>query len=132
MFKLDVHAQDDGQPKPMNPGVSATLFRAVRELLINIAKHAGVSQATVTTQRDPSDTLVLTVSDAGKGFNPDALPTLDGSGGYGLLSVRERINLLGGTVTIQSNPNDGTTVVMKVPLLLDGITDTTPPTGNPT
>ena len=124
MYKLDVHAQDDGKQKPMNPAVSATLFRAVRELLINIAKHAGVTQATVTTARDKSDTLVLTVSDAGKGFDPDAVPVNDGSGGFGLLSVRERINLLGGEVAIRSNPDNGTTVIIKVPLLLGTVPDT--------
>ena len=43
LFKLDVHIVDDGTPKPMDPAVSATLFRAVRELLINVAKHAGVN-----------------------------------------------------------------------------------------
>ena len=65
MHKLDVPAQDDGQPKPMNPAVSATLFRAVRELLTHIAKHAGVTQATATIARDPIDTLLL-------GCAPDA------------------------------------------------------------
>ena len=126
MYKLDVHTQDDGKPKPMNPAVSATLFRAVRELLINIAKHAGVTQATVSTARGQGDTLILTVSDAGKGFDPDAVPAADGSGGFGLLSVRERINLLGGEVSIHSNPDAGTTVVINVPLLLGSKVDTKP------
>ncbi len=126
MYKLDVSTQDDGKPKPMNPAVSATLFRAVRELLINIAKHAGVTQATVTTARGEGDTLILTVSDAGKGFDPDEVPATDGSGGFGLLSVHERINLLGGEVTIHSNSDDGTTVVINVPLLLGSKTDVKP------
>jgi two-component system CheB/CheR fusion protein len=118
MYGLDVHTRDDGKPKPMNPAVNATLFRAVRELLINIAKHAGVTRATVTPARGEDDTLILTVSDAGKGFDPGAVPASDGSGRFGLLSVRERINLLGGEVSIRSNPDDGTTVVINVPLLL--------------
>jgi len=117
MFKLEVHIVDDGTRKPMDPAVSATLFRAVRELLINVAKHAGVSTAMVTTAQGEGDTLVVTVSDAGAGFDPDAKSPGNGVGGFGLLSVRERLGLLGGEVSIRSNPGDGTSVLLKVPLL---------------
>jgi two-component system CheB/CheR fusion protein len=129
LFKLDVHIVDDGVPKPMDPAVSATLFRAVRELLVNVAKHAGVNTAMVTTAKGERDTLVLTVSDAGAGFEPDARPPEDGLGGFGLLSVRERLGLLGGEVSVRSNPGDGTSVLLRVPLLTQPLPAALPSTG---
>ena len=117
MYKLDVVAEDDGVPKPLNPDVSATLFRAIRELLINTAKHADVAHAIVRTELTNDQQLLVTVSDAGAGFDPDQSLPANGQGGFGLLSVRERIQMMGGEVTIRSNPGDGTTVFIKVPLL---------------
>ena len=117
MYGLDVVAEDDGEPKPLDPDVSATLFRAIRELLINTAKHANVSQAIVSTELTKDQQLLVTVSDAGAGFDPNQALPANGQGGFGLLSVRERIQMMGGEVTVRSNPGDGTTVFIKVPLL---------------
>ena len=131
VYKLQVTLHDDGQPKPLDPSVSATLFRAVRELLINVAKHARVQTASVhvniETVHDGGEKLNITVSDAGTGFNPDAVPPHNGSSGFGLLSVRERISYLGGAMKIISNPGDGTTVMLSMPMLRDSLsTGTTP------
>ncbi len=117
MYKLDVVAEDDGAPKPLDPDVSTTLFRAIRELLINTAKHAHVAHAVVRTELTPDQQLLVTVSDAGAGFDPNQPLPASGQGGFGLLSVRERIQMMGGEVTIRSNPGDGTTVFIKVPML---------------
>lgn len=117
LYKLEVTVHDDGKAKPMDPGVSATLFRAVRELLINVAKHARVGAASVVNACGDGDTLTVTVSDAGAGFDPRFVGMGEAKGGFGLLSVRERIGLLGGSVAIQSSPGNGTRVVLKVPLL---------------
>jgi two-component system, chemotaxis family, CheB/CheR fusion protein len=117
MYQLDVVAEDDGELKPLDPDVSATLFRAIRELLINTAKHADVAHAIVRTELTKDKQLLVTVSDAGAGFDPDQAQPTSGQGGFGLLSVRERIQMMGGEVTIRSNPGDGTTVFIKVPLL---------------
>mgnify|MGYP002776188329 CR=1 FL=1 len=117
LYQLEVTADDDGTPKPMEPAVSATVFRAVRELLINVAKHAGVDKAAVSAVRGEGNMLVVTVSDAGTGFDPDAKIPVNGSGGFGLLSLRERLSLLGGAVEIRSIPGEGTSVILKVPLL---------------
>lgn len=116
MYQLEVHTEDDGLPKPLDPAISTTLFRAVRELLINTAKHAHVKTATVNLDRVEGHHLMITVSDAGAGFDADQVPATDGQGGFGLLSVRERIRLLGGEVSIRSTPGEGTTVFIKVPL----------------
>lgn len=126
VYKLDVTIEDDGAPKPMTPAVSATMFRAVRELLTNVSKHARVEKATITTSRGPNDTLIVTVSDAGAGFNQDFSTPGNSIEAIGLLSMRERIGLLGGEVTIQSNPGDGTTVTLKVPLLPQTVASKSP------
>jgi two-component system CheB/CheR fusion protein len=119
VYNLDVTIEDDGKPKPMSPAVSATMFRAVRELLTNVSKHARIEKATITTERKPNDILVLTVSDAGAGFNQSASSQASNLDTLGLISMREKIGLLGGTVSIKSNPGDGTTVTIEVPLLTE-------------
>jgi signal transduction histidine kinase len=125
IYKLRVAIQDDGALKPLDPSVSATLFRAVRELLINVAKHAKVETATiavnVTTAHDEGERLNISVSDAGAGFDPDKLTTNNGRRGFGLLSVRERLGYLGGSMSVVSTPGNGTVVTLSVPLLEDGM-----------
>ena len=119
LYRLEVIFKDDGLPKTLEPAVSATLFRAIRELLINVAKHARVEKAVVTASRTGDGMLLVEVSDAGAGFDPDAVgPTPRGTG-FGLLSVRERLGFLGGEVSIRSNPGMGTSVLLKVPLIPD-------------
>jgi signal transduction histidine kinase len=122
-YQIEVQVQDDGAPKPMDPAVSATLFRAVRELLINVARHAKVRRATVQTVCSPAGLLDVTVRDAGAGFDVSAaLPalaaaSLTGDVGVGLLGVRERIGYLGGEMQVNSAPGEGTSVLIRVPLL---------------
>jgi signal transduction histidine kinase len=82
---LKVVMLDDGAPKPLGHVERAMVFRAVRELLINVAKHASVSQATLETIRR-GDRMIITVSDTGVGFTPEsALATASRS--LGLSSV---------------------------------------------
>ncbi|MES2946942.1 MAG: chemotaxis protein CheB [Pseudomonadota bacterium] len=117
LHRIDIAIADDGAPKPMERAVSATLFRAVRELLVNVTKHAHVSKAEIAIVRNPDDTMSLTVSDAGSGFSPDAVVSSADRGGYGLISLRERLSYLGGELAVHSVPGNGTSVVVKVPLL---------------
>jgi signal transduction histidine kinase len=105
---------DDGAPKPLTQAARAILFRAVRELLINVAKHAQVDAATVETAR-VDDRLRIRVNDAGVGFEPTRIESAP-HGGLGLASVRERLTYLGGTVAIESIPGDGTVVELMAPL----------------
>jgi len=119
LHKIEVDIQDDGQPKPMDRAVSATLFRAVRELLVNVSKHARVSKAVVAVSRNADDTMSLTVSDAGAGFDPGKVVTSAATGGFGLISLRERLGYLGGAMEVKSVPGEGTSVVVNVPLLPD-------------
>src|SRR5262245_10213457 len=114
VYGLSVVLLDDDAPKPLGQVERAMIFRAVRELLINIAKHASVSQATLETVRR-GDRMIITVSDAGVGFAPEAV-LASPSRTLGLASVRERLALLGGAVEIASRKGDGTAVTLSLPL----------------
>jgi PAS domain S-box-containing protein len=94
--------------------VQAVLFRSVRELLINVAKHAAVDAASITFLCEHGR-LVLVVSDAGRGFDAARARAADPAQGFGLRSIGERIRYLGGEMEIDSGPGIGTTVTLSMP-----------------
>ncbi len=94
--------------------VQAVLFRSVRELLINAAKHAEVHEASLTVLCIHGR-LALVVSDAGCGFDAARLSAGGPQQGFGLRSIGERIRYLGGEMDIDSSPGSGTTVTVSVP-----------------
>jgi PAS domain S-box-containing protein len=92
------------------------VFQSTRELLFNVLKHAGVNQAEVVIDRPGDRELAITVSDAGKGFDPSELATSrDDRKRFGIFSVRERMQAIGGTFTIESSPQTGTKVTLRFP-----------------
>ena len=95
--------------------VRVLLVELVRELLFNAAKHAGTGRARLTLTHDDG-LLTLAVEDDGQGFDPDTLTTPDPArpGGFGLYSVRGRIELVGGTFDVRSAPDGGTTVTLTL------------------
>lgn len=113
-YGLAVEVRDDGAAKPLARTTRLVAYRAVRELLINVAKHAGVGQAQVDA-RAAAGAMIVTVRDTGKGFDP-ALVMGPARKGLGLLSVRERMGFIGGRVEICSAPGQGTEVALTVPL----------------
>lgn len=116
VYGLKVRLSDDGTPKSLDEPFRTTLFRAVRELLINVAKHAHARSAEVTCMR-AGDRLTLAVSDDGVGFDYEkALQAIPGSGGLGLVSLRERIEFIGGEMHVDSRPGEGTTITLIAPL----------------
>jgi len=116
VYGLKVRLSDDGAPKPLDEPSRSTLFRAVRELLINVAKHAGTRMAEVTSLRSGSR-LTLAVNDDGGGFDyQKALQAAPGTGGLGLASLRERIEFIGGDMHVDSRLNEGTTITLITPL----------------
>lgn len=112
-YGLRVGVSDDHEPKALNPLCRAIVFRTVRELLINVVRHAGVKTAHVDVQRS-GDTIVITVSDEGNGFDAKTV-----AGGLGLVSVRERLGFLGGEAILDSTPGEGTVATLRIPLSLD-------------
>ncbi len=100
-----------------NKSLKVFLFRAVQELLFNVVKHAGIKTARVTFTGSERGFFII-VSDYGRGFDPTFLNTSDGSGGLGLLSLRERAHYLGGGLKIESYPGKGSRFILTVPLNL--------------
>jgi PAS domain S-box-containing protein len=120
LYGLNVHVDFGECTKRLREEVQAVLYRSARELLINVAKHAGVQAASLTCLCD-RERLVLVVSDAGKGFEPaEHLGAGHGHGSFGLRSIQERVINLGGDVDIDSNPGNGTTVTLSVPRIIEG------------
>jgi signal transduction histidine kinase len=105
---------DGAQAVPAS--LNTFLFQAVRELLFNVVKHAGVKQASVVVEQPASDVLRLTVQDQGKGFPAGGshLPPL--SGGFGLFQLRERLTYMGGMFDVACAPSGGTRISITVPL----------------
>lgn len=115
MYGLRVHVDPGECSKHLVEEIQAVLYRSARELLINVARHAGVREASLGCLCD-GDHLVIVVSDAGRGFDPaDHFGAWSGHGSFGLRSVYERITNLGGKVDIDSSPGNGTTVTLSVP-----------------
>jgi signal transduction histidine kinase len=103
---------DDGKPKQLDNDVRIVLFRTVRELLFNIVKHADAKNVTVTTRRDGKN-IRIHVADDGVGFDSS---NIEKRSGFGLFSIRERLDFLGGNLEIESKPGQGTRVTLAAPL----------------
>ena len=113
---LKVRVVSDERPKPLDDDVRRLLLQAAGELLLNVAKHAGTAEATVSVERVGAHAL-LTVSDGGRGFDPEAGAAAPAaSGGFGLFNLRERLQLTGGRLEVESRPGRGTTVRVVAPL----------------
>lgn len=94
------------------------LFHSIRELLFNVLKHGGTDRASVS-MRYVQDVLIITVSDHGCGFEVSRLRD-DPSDRFGLLSIRERMTALGGTLDLQSEPGKGTVASLYLPFTVSG------------
>jgi PAS domain S-box-containing protein len=126
---VEVSAVGFGQGR-LPPVVETTVYRIVQEALTNIAKHAGARTGSVVLHQR-RDVVQAIVSDDGCGFDVEAtLRTPAAWAHLGLHGMRERAALVGGTVTIESTPGEGTTLYVRVPVApgTDG-TDPDPPRG---
>jgi signal transduction histidine kinase len=109
---LDLQYVDEGVPGCLPDGVAIGLFRVLQEALSNTLKHAGARHCRVVL-RGSEDAVHLQVVDDGRGFETDAVRK---GPGLGLISMRERLKLVNGTVTIESTVGSGTVVLARVPL----------------
>jgi PAS domain S-box-containing protein len=118
------------------PDVRALLFLSVRELLFNIVKHAGVNHATVRIDKSGDDFLTIIVTDKGKGFNSNFTKKPgEVVFNFGLFSIQERLQCIGGRFEIVSAPGRGTTVNLFAPIgreSQDGIATTASSSRAPT
>ena len=108
-LQVDVLANIGGERLP--EAVETTLYRIVQEAVTNVAKHAEASRLSITLTRKGSSVVVI-VEDDGKGFDASAGP----SDGLGLLGMRERLALVGGTLRIETAVDSGTTIAAEVPV----------------
>lgn len=99
----------------LDPELETAVYRVVQEALHNVLKHAGARQATLRAWRS-ADQVHLEIADDGRGFD-DGTP----SGGFGLVGMRERVELAGGTLDVVASPGGGTRITARLPvrLLLD-------------
>lgn len=109
--KVEIDFNSDA-PSSLPFEIGLSLFRVLQEALHNAIKYSGVRRIEVQL-REGSGEIHLVVSDLGKGF--DLEEALHGKG-LGLTSMRERVRLVNGTITIESKPMGGTTIHARVPL----------------
>jgi PAS domain S-box-containing protein len=112
---LEIACAIEPEPDRLEADVATTCYRAAQEALTNIVRHAGARRARLVL-RHLGDHLELIVSDDGRGFDvTDALRRAAEGGSLGILGMRERVTLLGGTLTIRAAPGRGTEVRAVVP-----------------
>jgi PAS domain S-box-containing protein len=107
---------NDGHQKPLDDDIRVLLFRNVRELLINVVKHAQPKKVKVSIRRI-KDNVRISVEDDGIGFDPVEVMSMSAKRAeFGLFSVRERLEQLGGLIEIDSEVGRGTKITMTAPL----------------
>jgi len=113
---IPVSFEKEGQPRRVSPEAELALFRIVQQALGNIGRHAEAKRAWVALSFRP-DRLTTLVRDDGRGFSvPPRLTDLSAEGHFGLMGMKERAELAGGSLSIQSSPGSGTQVRVDVPL----------------
>lgn len=106
---LTLHYEKAGTPFPVDTNAAVQIYRVLQEALNNVSRHAGAKEASIRLEFH-GDLLQLEVTDRGKGFDASARHA-----GIGLVGMRERAELIGGTLSISRPERGGTTVVLKVP-----------------
>lgn len=114
-YGLTVRIEDDAQDVQLAERMALLLFRSVRELLINVAKHAHTDQA-ILSLRKSNNYLRIEIEDQGRGFDPAGQSHKVEAGHFGLFSIRERLDYLGGAFEIHSVRGAGTKVTLLAPL----------------
>lgn len=104
----------------LSPAVELAVFRILQEELTNVRKHSNAEAVSIRTEARGGD-FILTVEDNGVGFDPDALAAEQESGKHlGLMAIRERAELLGGELSIESAPGRGTKLTVRIPTVAEG------------
>jgi signal transduction histidine kinase len=110
VIELEIEGCEDSFSKP----ALQALYRAAQEGLTNIQKHAQASRAVVRVRLTEQEAS-LYISDNGQGFDPAAVTTINGNPHYGLRGVRERLELIHGTLKLDSAPGQGTRLLITIP-----------------
>lgn len=110
---LNVAVDISGLESRLGPEVEISLFRIVQSALTNITKHAAASDVAIVLNAE-ADNTTLTISDNGVGFSPQTLANHKANPTWGLVSMRERAEAVGGSLTIHSAVGAGTQVIVKL------------------
>jgi CheY-like chemotaxis protein len=110
---LEVDLKADDRLNVVNEEIRILLFLSVRELLVNVVKHARVQRASITVNV-VDDQMKIVVSDQGAGFDPAGIGPQ--SGGFGLFSIQERLNSIGGRMETNAMAGRGSRFSLTVPL----------------
>ena len=119
-YGIKVVTTQTGKPKPVADDIKVFMFKAIHELITNVAKHAAAKRVTVRTVWQ-EEAMEIHVTDDGCGF--DSAPFNGGSsadGCFGLFSIRERLSYAGGKINIDSTPGKGTCVTVSTPYRIAG------------
>lgn len=111
---IETRIEVAGQAEDLDPEEESALLRVCQEALANLRDHAAAHRAAVRLEVT-ADRVTLAVEDDGRGFDPEALPATGSLRGFGLLGMRERIEALGGTLTVDSAPGRRTRVRADIP-----------------
>lgn len=110
-----VRFQVTGEPVPVPGELRHALLRVTQSAAANIQRHAAAENVTITLGFLPG-AVTLDVFDDGRGFDPSAVPEPSDAGGYGLRAMRQRVEQLGGMLSVESSPGEGTVVAAQLPL----------------
>src|ERR1051326_2410180 len=113
---LTVHIDGDVTAESMPPLIAFQLLRIIQEALANVRKHANARNAWISFTRRSADGLEMVIGDEGEGFDPALVPAEGSRKSYGLASMRERADSLGGELRLESRPGGGTRVIVSVPV----------------
>lgn len=117
-YELQVQVDRPEERPPLSHDQAGLLFQSVRELLMNVVKHAKSPRARIALEQK-EDRLFVSVQDWGVGFDP-AGPVETAVDKFGLFSIRERMRALGGALLVTSIPGQGTTATLTLPLTIGG------------
>ncbi len=106
---LALHYEKTGQSFPVETGAGVHIYRVLQEALNNVSRHSGASDAWIWLRFSPN-LLELEVEDHGRGFVPEKMQS-----GIGLVAMRERAELIGGTLAVSPRPQGGTKVRLQIP-----------------
>ena len=112
-LRVDVRVHDPCEPA--SDDLRELLYQSTRELLFNIVKHADVSEARVELHGS-NGRCIVRVADEGDGFDPEVLAGMpEGTGGFGLISMANRVRIVGGEVDVQAAPGAGARISLSLP-----------------
>jgi signal transduction histidine kinase len=113
---IQINFQFEGEEKRLTDNIEIALFRISQEALSNILRHSEATEAAVNIDFRQTEVL-LKISDNGKGFIPPSNPgLLSNLGHFGLLGIYERAELIGASISVDSEIDQGTTIRLAIPI----------------